>query len=248
RGFDPRDFALVAFGGSGGLHACEIAETLDIPTILVPANPGMLSALGMLLSDSVCDLSQTLLVNIDLLDAGELSVLVAKLSREAQKRMRDEGFEDNRIRIETSVDVRYVGQAYELNVPFTAPDRVVRSADGWSFVSAFHAAHERMYGYADWNRPVELVNVRVRGVGLTHKPRLLEAEADLEIQCARPVGERLLFADGHVRSAPVFDRASLAPGDAFGGPALAVDEGSTTLIAKGWTARVDTLRNLIVSL
>ena len=286
RGFDPRDFALVPFGGAGGLHACAIAAALDIRTILVPAHPGVLSALGMVLSDAACDFSHTLLVGVEQLKAGVLEAEVETLGRRARARLHTDGFGDETIRLEASVDLRYVGQAYEITVPVAVADQLVGGADGhedescdgrsWAFIPAFHAAHERMYGYADPKRPVELVNVRVRGIGLTRKPDLVNlgprprsgrpaaggldaaaprepapggggAPAPLGPGVIRSVGERLLCVRGALRPAPVFDRGALVSGDVFAGPALVVDEGSTTLVPERWAARLDAARNLILT-
>jgi N-methylhydantoinase A len=135
RGYDPRDFALAAFGGCGGLHACEIAEELGIETVIVPRHAGVLSALGMLMADSVRDFS-----------AGVLGV--KDLEREFGKLEKRAGTG----KIERSADIRYKGQSYELNVPWPA---------GRGF-SAFHKAHEKMYGYASPEREIEVVTIRVR--------------------------------------------------------------------------------------
>src|SRR5262249_15119038 len=155
------------------------------------------SALGMLLSDSICDVSHTLLVPVKQLDAAALTREVERLSLEARMRLRDDGFRDDQIEIEPAVDVRYRGQAYEITVPFSPTAATLQhDGDAWSFVPAFHAAHERMYGYADPNRPVELVNIRVRGAGRTPKPSLLECAPSGRRGGARPVAERVVFATG----------------------------------------------------
>jgi N-methylhydantoinase A/oxoprolinase/acetone carboxylase beta subunit len=246
RGFDPRDFTLVPFGGAGGLHACDIARTLDIRSILVPANPGVLSALGMLLSDVICDVSHSLLMNTTALALDILEREFGALSRLAHARLNQDGFEDSSIRLERTIDVRYVGQAYEINVPFV--ELPSRQPDGTrAFVTAFHAAHERMYGYADRQRPVEIVNVRVRGIGLNREPGLLSHQPKHSARAPEPVSTCYLFADGEPRPAAIYDRAALQPGQFFCGPSLAVDEGSTTFVPDRWQASIDGFRNLVLT-
>jgi N-methylhydantoinase A/oxoprolinase/acetone carboxylase beta subunit len=245
RGFDPRDFTLVPFGGAGGLHACEVAASLDIRTILVPANPGVLSALGMLLSDTVWDFSQTLLIASKDVDLQHVTAELDRLAATAAARLAEDGFEADAIRLERTLDVRYVGQAYEINVPFAGAALV--SDGGLAFVPAFHAAHERMYGYADPARAVEIVNVRVRATGVRDKPTLRHATGASERRHAPAVAECEVYADGRIGPARVFDRARLVPGDSFAGPAIAFDDGSTTFIAAGWSGVVDRSGNLVLA-
>jgi N-methylhydantoinase A/oxoprolinase/acetone carboxylase beta subunit len=136
RGYDPRDFALLAFGGCGGLHACEIAESLGMKTVIVPEHAGVLSALGMLLADRKRDYSAAVLGRTDIENQ------FAKLEKQARKDLRGAA-------MSRSADMRYVGQSYELTVP-------------WG--TSFHDAHQKAYGYADSSRPVEIVAIRVRAV------------------------------------------------------------------------------------
>ena len=163
RGHDPRDYTLVAFGGAGALHACELAAALEIPRVLVPCFPGALSALGILRADVTKDLSRT--VRLEVQSAGkakpELRQAFATLEKEGRKQMRAEGFSGGSTQIHRSLDMRYSGQSYELNVPFTG-----------DFISAFHRAHEKRYGYFDRARACEVVNIRARFTGRTPKPTL----------------------------------------------------------------------------
>jgi N-methylhydantoinase A len=144
RGYDPREFALVAFGGCGGLHACEIAENLGIRTVIVPRFAGVLSAVGMLMADRVRDYA------LGFLGRGDVEAGYRELEKRARRDLRG-------ARLERSVDVRYAGQSYELNVPG---------------VEDFHSAHEKTYGYCDWGRGVELVTLRVRAVRGVERLRL----------------------------------------------------------------------------
>ncbi|HEX5474108.1 MAG TPA: hydantoinase/oxoprolinase family protein [Vicinamibacterales bacterium] len=245
RGHDPRDFALVAFGGAGGLHACEIAARLDMRTILVPVHPGVLSALGLLMSDTVCDFSQTVLRQLDQLHRSAYEAAVDALERKAASRLREDGFAGSDVQLERSVDLRYAGQAYEISIPTDASD--IPHAEWQARVStAFHTAHQRLYGYADAARPLEVVNVRVRGIGRTKKPKLAAGERPSGGP-VRPIAHRRVLLGDAGRDVPVFDRTTLAANDSFEGPALAIDEGSTTWVAAEWSARADDMKNLVLT-
>ena len=152
RGHDPRDFALVAFGGAGPLHACELADRLEIGTVLAPRDAGVLSAYGMLTADFVREYSQSALER----DASEL---FGDLERRARQDLADEGFEQ--AQLERTVDLRYAGQSYEINVP-------------WGERTSFDAAHEQLYGYAHRGREVESVAVRLRAVGVSEESRSID--------------------------------------------------------------------------
>ena len=153
RGYDPREFALVAFGGAGGLHACELADALAIPTVIIPARPGALSAFGILVSDVVKDFSRTLLWRLQgHMPHAELRKEFRRLEAAAQKSFAEERWQSQRaIHYEKSLDLRYRGQGYELNVP----------ASG-DVVARFHDEHQRRYGYHHSGREIELVTVRLR--------------------------------------------------------------------------------------
>ncbi|MCX6625746.1 MAG: hydantoinase/oxoprolinase family protein, partial [Acidobacteria bacterium] len=218
RGHDPRDFALVAFGGCGGLHACEVAVELGMRTVLVPEHAGALSALGMLLADRVRDYAAGVLGRAD---------FEAKF-RELELRARREVKHAD---LERLADVRYRGQSYELTVPWNV------EAPG----DPFHAAHERVYGYTDRQRAVEVVTVRVRARVAMAKPALrFRASAE------KPGGEvRLVRMDRKWLRIPVLNRAQLL-GEPGVGPALVVDYGSTTLVPERWAMTVDAAGNLIL--
>ncbi|HEX5230374.1 MAG TPA: hydantoinase/oxoprolinase family protein [Bryobacteraceae bacterium] len=220
RGHDPRDFALVAFGGCGGLHACEIARELGIRTVLVPEYAGALSALGMLLASRVRDYAA------GVLNRSDFDREFARLERSASKDLR--GAELIR-----SADIRYEGQSYELAVPWHAADPA----------APFHREHERIYGYSNPERAVEIVTLRVRARLETPKPAFVTKRP-------RPSREkpaiRRIHAGGARHETPVFTRASL-PRRTLRGPALVVDYGSTTLIPPGWSFSLDQARTLRVT-
>src|SRR5262249_29187196 len=161
RGQDPRLFSMVCFGGAGGLHACELAGELRIPRIIVPLSPGTLSALGVLLGDVVKDYSRTVMLPSSQARSADTERVFAELETRALRDLRREGFEKSKVRISRAAAIRYVGQSFEIDVPFS--DRVLK---------AFHAAHQTRYGYADSARPTEIVSLRIRASGITDKPRI----------------------------------------------------------------------------
>jgi N-methylhydantoinase A len=218
RGYDPREFALVAFGGCGGLHACEIAEQLGIRAIIVPQYAGALSALGMLMADAVRDYAAGVLGH----ETFEKSF--AALERRARR-------ESPGARVERSADLRYRGQSYELNVSWKSP---VRAA------SAFHREHARIYGYSLPERDVEVVTIRVRARVTLAKPRIVcpprrKGAAEL----------RRVWISGSWRRVPVWNREQLRK-TPVSGPALVLDYGSTTLVPPGWRFHVDRAGNLLM--
>jgi N-methylhydantoinase A len=217
RGYDPRDFALVAFGGCGGLHACEIAEELGIRTVVVPQSAGMLSALGMLMADAVHDYAAGVLGRFD------LETKFAALERRARR-------ESPGAQIERSVDLRYRGQSYELNVPWDARDPA----------RPFHREHAKVYGYSTPEREVEVVTIRVRSRQRLAKPKIVRGASEK----GRPEIRRI-WIDGGWRKVPVWRRGQLAA-TRLKGPGLVLDYGSTTLVMPRWTCRVDRTGNLLL--
>ena len=235
RGHDPRDFSLVCFGGAGAMHAADLAKSLSIPRVLVPQAAGILSALGMLLADFVRDYSRTLLVRSAELDSGELERAFVELETRARTEYEAEGFVAKRLVMERSLDMRYVGQGYELAVPMTH-----------DFEAAFHELHETRYGYADPTRQTEVVNVRLRSVERTEKPPVPEHELEDEDASAAMIGEWRMVFDGTERESQLVDRAKLRPGNAFKGPALVVEYSTTTVVPPDFRCRVDKGENLIL--
>src|SRR5580704_7440194 len=219
RGHDPRDFALVAFGGCGGLHACEIARELGIQTVVVPEYAGALSALGMLLASQMRDHAAGVLNRTDF----EREFL--RLERTARRDL--PGAELIR-----SADIRYVGQSYELTVPWDAADPA----------APFHREHKRVYGYSSPERAVEIVTIRVRAQLAVEKPKLISKHTPSR-RAEKPAFRRIHSA-GAWRDTPVYLRSSLSAAT-LRGPALIVDYGSTTLIPSGWSFHLDKTRSLI---
>ena len=253
RGHDPRDFSLVSFGGAGGLHAAALAQSLGLAQVIVPSNPGAFSAVGILLSDIVKDASLSVLLPVPQTARSELPIAFwqdlqrrfGQLERSAREELRREGFAAASAHAEQRVDVRYVGQAYELSVPF-APD----------FVGRFHAEHERAYGYAHAGRPTEVVNLRVRLVVPTPKPppaSLTSKRRDGSSRAAGPRREAMrkrkpVLFDGRWWDTPIYDRDMLEPSTRFAGPAVVAEYSATTVVPPGWVCRVHEYGNLVVSI
>lgn len=231
RGHDPRDFTLVAFGGAGPLHACEAAERLDIPRVLVPSSPGVLCALGLLLADVAVDYSQSVM---QLARADHIAGLAARqedLLQLAGTDLQQEGMREDDMLFAVSLDMRYKGQAYELNIPFSS--RVVED---------FHEAHRTTYGHALPDRDVEIVNIRVQGTGLVQKPAFERDEP--HESAAAPFSEIESPLGGAIRR---FHRDQLSAGSTLAGEALIFQMDSTTYVPPGWNATVDGYLNLILT-
>jgi len=240
RGYDPREFALVAFGGAGGLHACELAEALAIPTVMVPARPGALSAFGILVSDVVKDYSRTLLWRFNKrLPQRELDQEFHKLETGARREFRAERWH-GLLQFERSLDLRYRGQGYELNIP-AAKDVPAR----------FHDEHQHRYGYHHAGREIELVTLRLRvRLRTTPVPSKASPRSATRESWPRPLpAERAaVFFEGKSIPTPVFERASLLRGRMMSGPAVIVEYSATTVIPPGKTFCLDTVDNLVINI
>jgi N-methylhydantoinase A len=234
RGYDPRDFTLLAFGGAGGLHACELAQALGIPRVIVPVLPGALSAFGILVSDVVKDYSRTILLPVSgKLPSRTLAMEFAQMQREAQGHFRRENWK-GRVRFEPSIDIRYRGQGYELNVPFTA--RVLPS---------FHHEHKRRYGYNHPDREVELVTLRLRARLRSPKPQIATRPPHVAKLDTSSEKTTVIF-QGKKMAASVCERDGLRPGRTYEGPAVVTEYSATTAIPPGMRFRVDGVRNLVI--
>ena len=239
RGHDPRDFALVCFGGGGGLHAADLARALRLPKVVVPRNPGAFSALGILLSDIVRDSVQSVFLPVPC-DGGQAGLWLAlekrfaRMERASRTELQQEGFPSQSARAERRLDLRYAGQSYELSVPFKR-----------DFRGLFDQQHLRAYGYSHVGRRIEIVNLRLRLVIRTPKPRLHVHQ----IRAAAPVKmkSKPVWFDGRFRTTPVYDREQLAAGARLQGPAVIVEYSSTTVVPPDFRCEVDRYLNLILT-
>ena len=240
RGYDPRDFALVAFGGAGGLHACDLAEALAIPTVIVPARPGALSAFGILVSDAVKDFSRTLLWNLaDGHSRSKLEKEFRRLETVARKEFRVERWAGTLL-FERSLDLRYRGQGYELNVPATG-----------NAASHFHREHQRRYGYHHPAKEVELVTVRLRGRVKARKSDVVESVQKRERKSSGrmlPLQSAPVIFQGRRVATPVYERDDLIPDKSLQGPAVITEYSATTVISPGKKFHVDRAGNLRIAI
>jgi N-methylhydantoinase A len=236
RGHDPRDFVLVTFGGAGGLHAIDLATGLGIERILVPENPGLLSALGVLLADKLQDFSQTVMLPAESAGSDELLEHFRNLEKRALAFLLAEGVPQNRIRLERWVDMRYRGQSYELSFPYVA-----------RFAAEFHRIHDRRYGYSDTGRAAEVVTVRVRARGLSEKPRLPRDRAAARDPRRAYLYEKPVQFGKRTRRTRVYERSQLHAGNVIAGPALIFEYSASTVVPPGFSCWVDEYRNLVVT-
>ena len=259
RGYDPRQFVLVAFGGAGPLHANALARELGIPTVLVPPNPGIASAVGMLMTDLRHEFVTTRRMPLDTLTPATLEALFEGFLREGQARLDRDGVPAADRRMLRSVDLRYHGQSFELSI--TVPEGRLTAADVGGLRAEFDAAHERAYGYAAPEDAVELVNVRLAAIGVTPRPRraplaaggrepagALKAQRDVWFGGVEgnPARGPLPKDGGGWRKTDVLDRTKLKRGNVIDGPAVIEEHDASTLVHPGWEAAVDEHANLML--
>jgi len=236
RGHDPRDFALVAFGGGGPLHACALARALHVPTVLIPAMPGALSAVGILLADTVRDYSRTVMLPGTAI--ANLEALFAELEARGMEEFASEGLQGAAQR---TIDLRYQRQGYELNLPYNP-------SDPQESIAAFHQLHQQRYGFNDPTRPAEIVNLRLRmtAKGEPYTPQhreIVPGNGSAALYAERPI-----FFDGAFHPARLYRRESLVPGDTLQGPAMITEYTSATILPPGCTAQVDSFSNLVIKI
>jgi N-methylhydantoinase A len=238
RGYDPRDFTLVAFGGAGPMHACEVAERLEIPRVLVPRYPGVLCALGLLMADVVLETSRSVLGAVTAETPAILQAQLDEMAAHARAELTREGIAEEAMIFNGLVDARYQGQSYELTIPFER-----------DLLAAFHAAHTHRYGHAMPQWTVEVVNLRLQAVGLVEKPRLTPEPLVENDGTDAFLGHRVAVCSDRAGEQPIalYERERLPPGATFAGPALVFQMDSTVFVAPGWSARVDGYRNLVLS-
>ncbi|HLW55131.1 MAG TPA: hydantoinase/oxoprolinase family protein [Candidatus Angelobacter sp.] len=243
RGHDPRRFALVAFGGAGAMHACELARALRIPTVIVPAHPGALSALGILISDVVKDHSRTVLIRVppagkansrDALPRKKLETIFAELKRDVAAELKAEQWK-GRAAYQPSADVRYRGQGYEINLGF-GPDLLAR----------FQAEHKKRYGYSSPESEIEIVTVRLRGrVGSEEKLARMKITAGEE---KLKTTQTAVWFAGKKTRCPVLPRRTLRAGKRYHGPAIVTEYSATSVLPPGSIFQVDKAGNLLIGL
>jgi len=248
RGHDPRPFTLVAFGGAGPLHVCELARHLGLRRVLVPRVPGVLSALGMLIADRVKDYSQTILRPGDAVSASELLSLFAPLEARARSDMLAEGV--STLTLELSLDTRYKGQSFEISVPLSVGTEELGQALIAQWLLGFHTLHAQRYGHAHPGDPVELVTIRLRAIGHTPKPAFEHLPARAVGRELEPVGQRAVWfeIDGRLQAVEtrLYERDALCSGDRLAGPVLVLQLDATTVVPPGWQGVIDSMGHLLL--
>jgi N-methylhydantoinase A len=243
RGYDPRQFSLVAFGGAGAMHACDLAQALRIPRVIVPAYPGALSALGILISDVVKDHSRTVLLRVAPGSnkaqkdgskglAAQLNPVFAELKHAIATELKKEDWQGKAL-FEQSCDIRYRGQGYELNLPY-----------GVDVLQRFHAEHKRRYGYSSPERDVEIVTVRMRG--RVPSPEKLSRLKIQEEQGALKKATSKVHFGGSRHATQIIPRSSINMGKRFRGPAIITEYSATTVIPPGLFYHKDRAGNLVI--
>jgi N-methylhydantoinase A len=238
RGFDPGDFILLSFGGAGGLHAAFLAKLLKIPKVLVPANPGTLSAMGMLMADIIKDYSLTIMRNQGNATFRDILEFFRELEPKGIKELEGEGILKDCIELERYLDMRYEGQSFEIIVPFTE-----------AYIEDFNQLHKKIYGYQNRDKTVEIVNIRLRARGLPEKPYFAKVKKKTgEIPVDACLGNQQVVFDREQIDTRIIDRKKLLGGNSFDGPCIVVEYSSTIVIPPFAGATVDEYGNLIIEI
>jgi len=243
KGLDPRDFALVPFGGAGPLHGNAMAMLAGCYPVIVPPTPGVLSALGFLYSDVKNEFAQTFVRTIDDVDPGQIGDILSKLGRDARAWLREEGIDESRQRLSYEADVRYFRQGYEFSLEI-APDRLGNGALD-DLAGRFGLAHERIYGFK-LQQPVELVNLRAVGIGAVQKIKLPKFGKVGPDAAHAVIEQHRAYFDGGFVSVNVYDRPKLRAGNRVRGPAIIVQMDATTVIHPQHTGEVDEYLSILI--
>ncbi|MEE8397801.1 MAG: hydantoinase/oxoprolinase family protein [Desulfobacterales bacterium] len=236
RGYDPREFTLLSFGGAGGMHAVFLAKLLNIPRVLVPRHPGILSAIGMMMADVIKDYSQTVMMDPAGVDGHSISDRFQPLEKKGREDLADEGVDSDRVIIEKLLDMRYRGQSYEIMVPF-----------GENVIDAFHALHEKTYGYSNPDKDLEIVNIRVRARGMKERPVLEKCRKGGDNPPSdASIGRAVVRFGGQGAQTRLLARDALCSGNRIHGPAVIVEYSSTIVIPPFAVGSIDDYGNVII--
>lgn len=249
RGYDPRQFTLLPFGGAGPMHCCDLAHEMGIPRVLVPARPGILSALGVAIADIVKDYSRTVMMRGDDINRTQLDEEFHGMEGLAREELEKEGLPMDRMVPQRFLDVRYVGQSFELTIDYPSPRRRIDTARmRRSIADSFYRAHLQRFGYADRGEAVEIVNLRLK-LGLKmDKPQIVAGQAADSGSTPALIGEaQVVFSDGSVTTR-LYDRENLRTGDQISGPAIVLQMDTTVVITPGWTGTADDYGNLVLEM
>lgn len=244
KGYDPREFTLVAFGGAGGLHAGKLAEDLEIPKVIVPYSPGTFCALGLVLSDIKCDCVQSRLLTKEQINSDILNEVYSNLDEQGIDELEKQDVpEENRVLIRTC-DMRYFGQAFEISVPL--PCKNLNEQDIEDMIEKFHSLHEQAYGHCMKEDPIEFVNYRVSAVGTFAKPDLINNAKEIMFDGENKIIYGNVVFDGKEYNVPVINRNTLEIGAKIEGPAIIAEMGATVVVYPRHTAEIDELKNIVM--
>lgn len=245
KGYDPRDFVMVASGGAGPLHIMSLAKELNIPTVVIPNLPGQFSALGMLMSDLQHNYVRTYLSSFESSDVSVLNGIIDQMVQEGEETLQDEGAQPGQLRMQRFLDLRYVGQEFTISVPLDEPH--VQEENKGAIKARFDEMHQRMYGHSASGEKVEVIAVRIIAEGIIGNKELSGSSEEMTGD-GRPYDERDVFFDresGFVKT-PVYKRTNLTVGQQFEGPAIIEEYASNTVVHPGDRVRVDASGHIVI--
>lgn len=245
KGHDPRDFSLMAFGGAGPLHAVDIAKDLNSKNVIIPPNPGIECAKGMLTADVRHDFVQTYTKRISITDIKEVNTILDDLVKEAKQELGKEGFTDKTIDLQAALDLRYMNQAYE--IPVEIKEANLTSNDLQNAEKDFHKLHEKVYGFSRKDEELELINIRLIAKGLIKEIKTKRDDEQNNTSLTE-IDNRKIYFDGSFYNTPIYSRKSLQSESIVSGPAVIEQLDSTIIIHPGQSAEVDLMENLIINI
>lgn len=246
RGYDPRDFVTVAYGGAGPLVATSLAQELGSPSVLIPPHPGIFSAIGMLYSDMRLDQSQTFMGNIDSIEMDKMNTAYAELESHILSIMRNEGFK-GKVTTARSAELRYLGQNYE--VPTPIPNGELVETKRREIIDNFNNEHKRLYAHSKPDEPIEVLTLRVAAIGSMLKPTSRRINRSLDTSSASQGKRSVYFEEfADFQPTPVYERTALGAGVSIPGPAIIEEFDSTTVVCPGQSALIDDFGNICINL
>jgi len=244
KGHDPRDFALVCFGGNGPVHAVELARELGIGRVMIPFAPGVNCAYGLLVADFRYDYAATYLRQLAAIDLAHISAAYGEVEASSRQKLLDDGIPPDDIVLSRSLDLRYVGQGHELEVPLDGGAITHQSLA--AAAARFNQLHQQQYGFASEEEATEVVNLRLGCLGVVSKPEITRQPLGATSADPATRGKRDVYIGGRFHATTVYDRELLEPGARIEGPAVIEQKDSTTLLLPDSLGRVDGYRNIII--
>ena len=248
RGYDPREYVLIAFGGAGPMHVNGIVKELMVPTVIIPMNPGITSALGLLMTDLRHDYVMTYICRADRIDLDRVNSIYSDFEAQGKSLLASEGVKSEDMLSSKFMDMRYAGQSYELTISVPSKEVNKKNIDG--AIALFHKEHEKAYGYCAPEEPVEIANLKLSATILISKPNFREVEGgDSSPAKALRMKRKVYFAEaeGFVEC-PTYDRYRLTWGNVIMGPAIVDDKDATTVVHPDYQAAVNKFGNLILTM